>query len=612
MTRIALRILPLLAILLVGTVADSAVGARNVAFTAPKITSSSLHGSVGATVKVMGSGLGDTSRAVFAGNAAATIVSKADGEVDVVVPTTARDGNLTLTTPGGQASVPFRVVPKVSGVTAESHTVGSAVTINGSGLGNPTYVTINDASASFHVVSPNEIKARIPATAQPMGHIRVSTHGGQASSDYFRVAPSITGFSPANATTGTTIKIGGSGFGGYPYVRFSAGGYGHITELSLATIKVIVPDGAGSGPITVSTSGGVATSAGQFTVKPWIPITSQPLSGLAGATVKIMGSGLAHTSSAVFAGNAAATIVSNTSREVDVVIPATARNGKLTLTTPGGTASILFRAVPKLSGFSADSHTVGSTVTITGSGLADLSYVHINFALASFHVVSPNEVRAKIPADAHPSGRIEVTDSSNRTATSATPFYVLPTISGFSPASAAAGSTITITGTGFSFDAHVSFASSGWAHITFSSHTVIKVILPFTAGTGHIAVQTSGGTATSAGTFTSIGGPDFMLTAGPTRQTVSRGGQTTYRVTMTSSHGFSGPVQLSVSGSPLGSGRRAFLVSTFSSNPVSAGGVGSTLTVKTDALAERGTYTLTITGVSGSLSHTVQVSITLQ
>ena len=142
----------------------------------PTIASVSPSGSVGATVKVLGSGLGETSRVVFAGNAVGTVVSKAAGEVDVVVPSTARNGKLTLTTPGGTAStpVPFHVRPTVSGVSADSHTVGSAVTISGSGLADVMYVSINDANASFHVVSPNEIRATIPSDASPHGNVRVS------------------------------------------------------------------------------------------------------------------------------------------------------------------------------------------------------------------------------------------------------------------------------------------------------------------------------------------------------------------------------------------------------------------------------------------------------
>jgi len=266
-----------------------------------------------------------------------------------------------------------------------------------------------------------------------------------------------------------------------------------------------------------------------------------------------------------------------------------------------------------VSGVSADNHTVGSIVTINGSGLADVTSVQINSAQASFQVISPNEIRAKIPADVTPTGRIRVSDSDNHQATSTTWFNVPPTISGFSPASAADGATIRISGTGFwpGYTA-VRFPGGSTGQVTDMSHTAINVIVPFAARTGPITVSTAGGTATSAGIFTSIGSPDFMLTAYPVSQTVSRGGQTTYTVHITPSHGFSGPVQLSLSGSPLGVGRRPFLVSTFSPNPVPVGGTSSTLTVKTDALAARGTYMLTITGTSGSLSHTAQVSITVQ
>jgi len=69
----------------------------------------------------------------------------------------------------------------------------------------------------------------------------------------------------ARADSVLDVGCGTGGFSAYTVVRFHGGSTGHVTDSSHTAIKVIVPSNAQSGPITVSTSGGTATSAGSFT-----------------------------------------------------------------------------------------------------------------------------------------------------------------------------------------------------------------------------------------------------------------------------------------------------------------------------------------------------------
>lgn len=103
--------------------------------------------------------------------------------------------------------------------------------------------------------------------------------------------------------------------------------------------------------------------------------------------------------------------------------------------------------------------------------------------------------------------------------------------------------------------------------------------------------------------------PDFTITASPGSQTVTQGGGTSYTATITSVNGFSSATTLSVSGLPSGGG------GSFSPNPVTppaGASAGSTLSVTTAASTPPGTYTLTITGTSGSLVHSTTVSLVVQ
>ncbi len=90
--------------------------------------------------------------------------------------------------------------------------------------------------------------------------------------------------------------------------------------------------------------------------------------------------------------------------------------------------------------------------------------------------------------------------------------------------------------------------------------------------------------------------PDFSVAVSPTFQTVTAGGNATYTLTATGTPGFTGNVALSVSGLPAGT--------TASFNPASITNSGSsTITISTpSSLAAQG-YSITVTAVSGIVTH---------
>ena len=95
---------------------------------------------------------------------------------------------------------------------------------------------------------------------------------------------------------------------------------------------------------------------------------------------------------------------------------------------------------------------------------------------------------------------------------------------------------------------------------------------------------------------------DFSISASPGSQTVTAGQGTTYSVTIGAINGFTGMVNLSVSGLPTGA--------TGNFTPTSVTGSGtSSLAIATASNTPAGTYTLTITGPSGSLTHSTTVSL---
>src|SRR5207245_7743699 len=140
-------------------------------------------------------------------------------------------------------------------------TSGTTVTISGSGFIGTTSVKFNGVDASsFTIVSSNSIKATVPSAAAS-GPITVTTPSGTATSPTsFTVLPMITSFTPISGTSGTQVYISGSGFIGTTFVKFNGVDASSFTIVSRNTIKATVPVTATSGPITVTTLDGTATS----------------------------------------------------------------------------------------------------------------------------------------------------------------------------------------------------------------------------------------------------------------------------------------------------------------------------------------------------------------
>jgi hypothetical protein len=123
-------------------------------------------------------------------------------------------------------------------------------------------------------------------------------------------------------------------------------------------------------------------------------------------------------------------------------------------------------------------------------------------------------------------------------------------------------------------------------------------------GTYTITITGSDGTLTHSTTVTLVvtPPPDFSITAAPSSRSVKRGFSAPYTATVTALNGFNGVVTFSVTGLP------ANTTGTFS--PASVTGHGTTtLLVVTTKKTPLGTYTLNITGTSGSLSHSATVSL---
>ncbi len=138
----------------------------------------------------------------------------------------------------------------------------------------------------------------------------------------------------------------------------------------------------------------------------------------------------------------------------------------------------------------------------------------------------------------------------------------------------------------------------GWTPTATGSHT-----LTATASSPTGETNTANNSLTANSTVIATPPPDFSLSATPTSQTINLGAGTTYTVNITRTGGFTGAVSFTVTNLPTGA------IGTFSPNPTSTSGTSSTLTITTSSTTATGSRTLTITGVSGGLSHTTPVTL---
>jgi uncharacterized repeat protein (TIGR03803 family) len=144
--------------------------------------------------------------------------------------------------------------------------VGKTVEILGQGFTGTTKVTFSGVSAAFTVVSDTYLTVVVPAGA-PTGFVNVATPGANLKSDRkFLVTPQLLSFNPTSGSVGTPVTLTGLSFTGATKVTFGGIKATTFSVDSDTQITATVPTGAKTGKIQVTTPGGVATSATDFTV----------------------------------------------------------------------------------------------------------------------------------------------------------------------------------------------------------------------------------------------------------------------------------------------------------------------------------------------------------
>ena len=328
---------------------------------APTITSvSATSGKKGQAIDIVGTNLSDalgtsvvlytaaTSKAAAISTPVTVLSVNADGtRMTIASPAVSQKGNLKITTGGGTASATALFSSSTTNTSKPTITltaslvkeVGSTFTLNGTNIASATSIKIGLVSASFSILTANSVVVTVPADAVSGSTISATNLGGTVTSTKFVYQAAVVASRTAAARVGQTVTITGSNlkatsviFGGNKSAKpvINNGG----------TLTVVVPTGALTGAIKITTGAGVVYTD-SFTVTPPAPTVTSftPSTGKKGvAIVTVKGTNL--TGATVTVGTTTVTLSAGAnSTSFKFVIPAGAVTGKINVTTAGGTVS---------------------------------------------------------------------------------------------------------------------------------------------------------------------------------------------------------------------------------------------------------------------------------
>ena len=245
----------------------------------PTITSfTPANGTAGATVRILGTNLVGATSARFAGFSTQFVGVVSDSEVTVSAAQGAPAGPITIVTNAGNAvsTTDFTPVPRpvLLSYSPTSGKTGDAITIKGVHLSSVLSVEISSKKAVFTIDNDGQITATVPAGVTNDFPITISeTSASSSSVTPFTVsntpplvAPRIASFHPAGLGQGASVQVMGVGFTGATQLSFNGVKAMSSNVQSDTLMTAVVPPGATSGVLTITTPRGNASSVEPFTV----------------------------------------------------------------------------------------------------------------------------------------------------------------------------------------------------------------------------------------------------------------------------------------------------------------------------------------------------------
>lgn len=415
--------------------------------------------------------------------------------------------------------------PTASSVSPSSGKSGDQITINGqffASTTNDVKVSFSGVQASVISVSPTQVVATVPsginAADNSQVSVQVSVGGQNLTIPYsFTIHAHFKDYLPKSGPIGTLITFTGDNLPTY-YSSIITVLFGTVSQtLSYYASQANVPSNITTNnfQISVTDNGSTVALPGTFTVTAPTITSISPGSGLAGSTVTVSGTNFPTSYGGITAtlGNISITASPYSSNQFSFTVPTNMSAGSYSFVLTAGPSSVTAPqkftvTAPTISSFSPSSGPVGGQVTLTGTFVTG-QYYTVNFGSYSTagYASSSTNLTVNVPTGIPPGAQKISAVIGGQTVTAPGSFTVTtPTITSFSPTSGVAGTTVTITGTGFNstyYGTSVSFGTVS-ANILSINSTSITVTVPSNTGNGamKIIVNAGGQTVTSSSNFT--------------------------------------------------------------------------------------------------------------
>ncbi len=314
--------------------------------------------------------------------------------------------------------------------------------------------------------------------------------------------PVVASFAPTSVPGGGTVIVTGSNFSATTQVQFGGVNAASFTVNSPYQITAVLSSGGTSGSVSVIKAAGTATLPG-FTFLPPPNIGSfAPTSAPVGATITINGVNFLGTTQVQVGGVNVSSFTVVSATQITAVIAPGTPSGSVNVVSGTGSGSLSGFTIilpPTISSFAPVSAATGAPVVITGTNLTAATQVQFGGVnAASYTVDSPTQITATVSGGGA-SGSVSVTTIAGTANQAGFTFIPPPSITSFSPMTAAAGTTVFIYGTNFSGTTQVRFGGVNAATYIIFSPTEIRAVVSAGGASGAVNVVTPGGSASLAG-----------------------------------------------------------------------------------------------------------------
>jgi hypothetical protein len=331
---------------------------------------------------------------------AGMLLGACGGGGETAAPATAQNVAATPTPATGSATI--------SGFAPASGAPGSTISVSGSGLNSVTSTRLGGVDATFRVTSDAALVITVP-TGSSTGRIELNAAGRVvlSATDFTVMAvPAVTAVTPTTVLPPGTITLSGTALDAVREVRLNAMvlAIGTRTPTSLV---VDVPGGAASGMLTLVDTAGVARPVAQsITISGPLAINSfAPASIVTGQLLTVNGANLDRAQSIAFSNGVTATIAGRTgATRVTAVVPDGAASGVFRVRGSLGDEVLSASALQVIPAIRVDANTVyrvaaaGNPVTVTGSGLTEVSAVRVGSTAATIVSRAATQLVFAVPA----------------------------------------------------------------------------------------------------------------------------------------------------------------------------------------------------------------------